>query len=291
MKLQELMIYPGTLDTAAKDLVRDTAVLAHLAYHNSPDLILETLRSEPKYKKLFLKIAGSPEFVECADCDAQAFIFNYKRSNDEKPTMIVDVRGTTSLMDWLCNVSTYQSTFVDINCSALSNVKVHAGFYRQFKGLFSIFGGKIKEHLDTGGILICVGHSLGAAVACVAALYFGMGYKNQVGYVGFGGPRCGNDEFASTFDEHVSFYYRCKNASDPVPACIPPLAYSHVGYELHLGPEDFIPDVPVLIDVLDHSMARYLQALEKPEEAVSATPEPTSNWVLRTLSKFKFDFW
>lgn len=286
MKICEYTEFPNKLDTKSVDLIRDGAILAHLAYSGSAEHMMETLRTERKYKGLLDKIIGIPELIDCANCDAQAFLINYLQEGDKKPALIIDCRGTSSLTDWLCNISTYQTPFVDFDGKKMQDVSVHAGFYRQFKGLFSIFEGKVKDHLNASGKIICVGHSLGAAVACIAALYYGAKYKNQVSYVGFGGPRCGNEGFTKAFDAHMTSYFRCKNASDPVPACIPPLGYSHCGSELHFGPKDFLSDVPLLLDVLDHCMTRYLDAIEMPEKAQAATPAATSNWLLKTLSIF-----
>ena len=54
--------------------------------------------------------------------------------------LAICARGTTSLMDWMCDAEVDQVTFRDCNQKAVG--KVHAGFYRQFIGLFSLFDGR-----------------------------------------------------------------------------------------------------------------------------------------------------
>lgn len=77
-----------------------------------------------------------------------------------------------------------------------------------------------------------------------------------------------------------------KNYSDPVVAIVPPIDYCYVGYEVHLGPTDNYPEVPVLLDVGDHSTINYVRNLETPETAIQIVPAATKSWLQRTMDMF-----
>ncbi len=281
--LDDYTCFPGSLSTPTIELIKDGAKLAKLAYCLTSQEMCLTSDQDIKSK-----ISNDPKLIECTECDAQAFIFDYKpTSENSKSKLVISVRGTSSIMDWMCNISTHQTKLIDFfTGNEIPGVMVHAGFYRQFCGLFGIFNEEILCHLDNGGELMCIGHSLGAAVSCIAACFYGMKYPGQVGYIGYGGPRCGNDKFEEFFMKNIKFYYRCKNAHDPVPACIPPISYSHVGPELHLGPNDPLPDIPILFDVMDHSLVQYIAAMEHPILATAKISKNTQNWAMKLLSNF-----
>ena len=125
----------------------------------------------------------------------------------------------------------------------------------------------MKQHLKDGGNLLCVGHSLGSSVATIAAVNYASGFPGQVWFAGYGTPRVCDATLADLFNKTVQTRIRVKNASDPVNSIVPPIDYTHVGSEFHLGPVDNYPEVPVLLDVPDHDIAKYVQNLENPEQA------------------------
>ncbi len=292
LKLTKSINFPDKLTKEQRDLIVDGSLLAWLAYQH-PEVVAKAYKNkDTKQFEIFERITESPKFVTAEGSDAQAYILRYQPpvtdGLGEGPAMVLVARGTTSIRDWLCNAATFKTKFLFKNETGLEDVKVHSGFYRQFTGLFDTFDDEVTKHLAGGGKLICVGHSLGSAIACIASLYYATEYQKQVYYMGYGSPRCGNAAFALAFDKFVSFYARCKNGRDPVPACIPPISYSHVGYEIHNGPVDPYPDVPVLIDIPDHDIAGYVKALQNPDVVESTVPEKTTTWLMRALDAFRW---
>lgn len=280
--------YPGSLSPQTQQLLQDGAKLSWLSY-SEPDIVKSKWASkdfaEGRYEVL-RRVKQCPQFVSCDACDAQCYIAEYDPPKvgtlQDKPTLAILARGTTSLMDWMCDARANQVDFKD--CKQRLFGKVHAGFYRQFIGLFSIFDKQIKQHLEAGGNLLCVGHSLGSAIATIAAVNYGLGFPKQVWFAGYGTPRVLNKTLADAFEEVVQTKLRVKNASDPVVAIVPPICYVHVGTEMHLGPKDDYPDIPVILDVADHDIATYVRNLAKPEGSSEAKPAATRDWLKRALS-------
>lgn len=139
---------------------------------------------------------------------------------------------------------------VDPKKSECTNCTVHAGFMNSWRHTRP----HLVPHLDElikfhpGYQLTLVGHSLGGAVAALAALDFqARGWKPQV--TTFGEPRIGNDHLAQYLDkafpsdhqtDRSEMYRRVTHVDDPVPL----LPLSEWGYRMHAG-EIFIskPDL------------------------------------------------
>ena len=277
--------YPATLTQACKDLLLDCSRLAWLAYMDKLAIDKAPTPASGCFK--VIDRVSDIRYVECRECDAQCYLLKYKpppgAGLGDQPVLVISARGTTTLIDWTCNAQIGQTGFKDCNQKAIG--RVHAGFYRQFIGLFSLFDSDVKRHLRDGGKLLCMGHSLGGALATLAALNYASGFPGQVWFASFGGPRMGNDTFCKAFDGAVQLRLRVKNCADPVVACVPPVGYGHVGTELHLGPPDRYPDIPVLFDVGDHDIERYVLALEASEAQPETKSPSIREWINRLLTR------
>lgn len=294
--------WPGKLTAAQKQLVLDGARLSWLAYSEpaqvaewytkskAGDLVVDT--NNPTAADVMSKVLTPPQFVTCLECDAQCYLIEYKPpitdGIDTKPVLAICVRGTSSMMDAVCDIRVNQTQMRDASDKTIPDVKIHAGFYIQFIALFSKFDKIVKRHLDDGGNLLCVGHSLASAIAAIAALNYSNTHPSQVFYAGFGTPRVGNQAFKNRFDTTVKLKWRVKNGRDPVNSCLPPLGYVHVGNELHLGPSDPYPDIPVLFDLADHDIASYVKALQLGDKNETIVPEATTTWLLRAMNVFRW---
>lgn len=247
--------YPAGLDDATKQLLTDGAKLSQMAYSN-PEAVT------PDSFEVLKRVEGTPDFVTCPECDAQCYNVKYKPPRvPGMPSSVLAIcaRGTSSVVDWVCDAEVDQVPFKDATGATIG--RVHAGFYRQFLGLFKLFGDRVRKHLAAGGFLLCVGHSLGSSVSAVAALYYGLGHSGKVFYAGYGTPRVFDPVAAKAFNSCVKGKWRVKNRADPVDSCVPPIDYQHVGSEIHLGAADTHPNLPLLTDVRDHDIARYVAAL------------------------------
>jgi hypothetical protein len=100
--------------------------------------------------------------------------------------------------------------------------KVHRGFERAIEEVWFDLLPYVTQ-LDSKGCKIWMtGHSLGAALATLAAGRYG----NVQGVYTFGSPRVGNDEFKENWDVKT---YRIVNNDDIVPRLPPSGIYVHVG--------------------------------------------------------------
>ncbi len=96
------------------------------------------------------------------------------------------------------------------------------------------------------GMQLCVGHSLGGALATLNADYFSSIGAAEVKLYTFGSPRAGGTFFARSLTRRVGRQnmYRVHHRSDPVPK-IPLFPFIHVptaepGYQLTAGPSGLI---------------------------------------------------
>lgn len=148
-------------------------------------------------------------YYEDRNTDAEVYIFYYRS------VLCISFRGSTEIPDFYHDFrfAPQKTTFRNTPCA------VHSGFYAQFSAL--------KAHINTAYTVYCsrvakprvlvTGHSLGSALATVAALYIRDKYPDStVDYVGFGTPRVGDRCFVETFNNTVTQKLRIINDNDIV---------------------------------------------------------------------------
>lgn len=196
-----------------------------------------------------------------------------------EPRVLVVFRGTYSIANTIADLSTKHADFVPFpvngsdrvagrqvlpkhdssdrtrlitgqldqqNGRACQNCTVHTGFWTSWQNTRSAIVPHVEAALERhpGFKLVLVGHSLGGAVAAIAALEFqARGYKPFV--TTFGEPRIGNRALnhyvdkvfeLDTIDVQESRFRRVTHVGDPVPL----LPLEEWGYHMHAG-EIFIP--------------------------------------------------
>lgn len=157
---------------------------------------------------------------------------------------VIVLRGTQSIQEWVEDVlgSAYQLPvpLVWFDHGSLKLAKAHAGFLIAYAFLYQQVLDAAKK-FDTSHPCYVTGHSLGAALAVLAALsvdlqvYDGAGVDGQVQMINFAGPRVGDPVFAEAYDDLLPASFRVANLSDVVPL-LPPASifgwhYQHVGTE------------------------------------------------------------
>ncbi len=157
--------------------------------------------------------------------------------------------------------------------------KVHEGFYEQLVSVWF----SMMSHIGKSDRLIITGHSLGGALAALAALEIKTHVQSVAGCYTFGQPRCGNAEWARKMDAEMNGrYLRFVNQSDPVPRLPFMLGmYRHSGDEVfrdsagktHINPSIFTKLKSDALDIAgglshsrdvvlsDHSMSDYVRWL------------------------------
>ncbi|KAK1783584.1 Alpha/Beta hydrolase protein [Copromyces sp. CBS 386.78] len=146
-----------------------------------------------------------------------------------KKVITVSFRGSSSVRNWMANV-----VFVQSSCSDLvSGCLVHTGFYTAWNEVATKVTAAVKSAKATypSYSIGVTGHSLGGAVATLAAAYL-----RKAGYTAdlytFGSPRVGNKAFAAFTTSQSGEEYRVTHDKDPVPR-LPPIVFNY----RHTSPE------------------------------------------------------
>jgi pimeloyl-ACP methyl ester carboxylesterase len=196
------------------------ALASRLAYAGAND-VTATARSMWKFDE--------GEFIE-AD-DTQCFV---AVSSD---AVIVSFRGTESVGDWLSNLNT------------LSTSRPYGKVHRGFLGAFQVIEDKLSYILNklAGRAVFLTGHSLGGAVALIAAAEW-RGKYDIGGIHTFGQPAVGKKDFQNFLRmNYGGNYHRFVNDDDIVPM-VPPF-FRHAGRLVHFTKDGDIESISSAAEV------------------------------------------
>ncbi|KAI0883192.1 alpha/beta-hydrolase [Annulohypoxylon maeteangense] len=160
--------------------------------------------------------------------DIQGFV----SSDDTNKLIVASFRGSSSIRNWIADLS-----FILVSCDLVSGCLTHAGFLTAYKEISSALLAALKKAVAANPTykIVFTGHSLGGAVATLAA-----GYARKQGYAAdlytYGSPRVGNKAFVSYVTNQTGSEYRVTHLDDPVPR-LPPiiLNYRHTSPEYWLS--------------------------------------------------------
>ncbi|KAH6688996.1 Alpha/Beta hydrolase protein [Plectosphaerella plurivora] len=144
--------------------------------------------------------------------------------------IVLSIRGSANVRNWITNL---QFTFS--SCSDLAkNCKVHNGFGDAWAEIRTTVLDAIRTTRAANPTysIVTTGHSLGGAVATIAAAYIRKVENTPVDIYSFGSPRAGNDYFANFVTAQAGAEFRLTHGADPVPR-LPPILF---GYR-HTSPE------------------------------------------------------
>lgn len=133
--------------------------------------------------------------------------------------------GTSDVRDWLTNIRFAMVPEL--------GGKAHRGFCEALDAIWSIFFTKLKTHTDAGRKLWITGHSLGGALATLAARRLPTSMK-PVGVYTFGQPRVGDTAYAKKYKLKHHRFVNNKDIVPTVPSrfipgAFPPAFYTHCG--------------------------------------------------------------
>lgn len=256
------------LAQSAYDVMQNFGVARHLPPGYKQAALIET-RPE-----LIKTLKALPDNVHSRmlnmmvkDSNIFGLIGNNRDSDANVKIAFVSFRGTQTAVDWKHDVDALYEPYGLVDGAG----DVHQGFLAVYKTLRD----SVKASLEaaSGGCdsLLVTGHSLGAALALLAAPDIA---KNILpgrvpNLLTFAGPRTGLFRFHRFFDNLIPSCYRIVATGDivpDVPLFVPPLFwYQHVGREVKVdgGQED-----PVKAHSLELS---YLPGLQKlPSQGAAA---------------------
>lgn len=186
-------------------------------------------------------LAQSAYTNRCEEADFQITAkFDNKATNTQgifgvayKNTFVIAFRGSeeTGAADWITDLKFVQTAFPFIPGN--NTLESHYGFVEAYR---SVRDAVLKGAKDTPHKrIVTVGHSLGGALAALAALDIKHNVPGKtVECHTFGSPKVGNKAFADLFNKSIPNTYRWVNGADMVPN-IPPGDYYHVGQIQYLG--------------------------------------------------------
>ena len=147
---------------------------------------------------------------------------------------ILVFRGTQTQTEWLKNLNAEQQQYVASSGEVYG--EVHEGFLQVTRELKPSIA-EIAQQLDPTIPCYVTGHSLGAAIATLAAFELVQAVpqlKDQIQLYTFAGPRVCSPTFAADYSELIPNAYRIVNLADTVPL-VPPVtlgdSYVHIGQE------------------------------------------------------------
>jgi len=165
--------------------------------------------SEQQIRIKLLEQGFNAEFINEASTDTQLFIAH------SGSAIVISFRGTEKFKDWLTNAG--------IDFRDTSYGLVHKGFDQALDSVWSQITKTLEKIHQYGQPLWITGHSLGGALAVLAAARLALDidqniYKSINGLYTFGQPRVGNRAFVKALDDEIKpRYFRFVNDNDIVP--------------------------------------------------------------------------
>ncbi|PNY29950.1 Lipase [Tolypocladium capitatum] len=155
----------------------------------------------------------------------------YVAVDNVRKEIVLGIRGSHNVRNFITDVA-----FAFQSCDLVDQCKVHAGFADSFKEIETAALNALKtaRSANPNFKLVVTGHSLGGAVATLAAVNFRRAGLPFDAFT-FGSPRVGNDHFANFVSSQPGVMVRVTHDVDPVPR-LPPIL---VGYR-HVSPEFFL---------------------------------------------------
>ena len=234
----------------------------------------------------FSNIAYKPEPTILREMAKRSFPAKDVRYFDREGTQaFTAVNGKVLIVAFRGTEIDPNDIYADINAKWREGLygKVHKGFYDALDCVWGEVSAVLDEYADDNLPIWFTGHSLGGALAVLAAAKQIKRRGKVSGVYTFGAPRCGNTTFANTFNARFPHTCRFVYEKDIVTR-IPPRSlfgrsqYRHVGDLFHIkggrvykkgreeAPFPFISALESLWDrdfsmVEDHSLANYLNVL------------------------------
>jgi pimeloyl-ACP methyl ester carboxylesterase len=181
-----------------------------------------------------------------------------------KTDVYVYFAGTSSFENWKTNANILGDNVpADWGCMSPVVMSTHKGYTKAFTAVAPKMLSALEAELSTssadGRIIFC-GHSMGGALATMAALYTACKlprYQNQIAVVTFGAPQVGDSNFVAFFNKFVPTCVRVCNPMDPVPRLLNAQLIHVKGYYP-------VGSFTLESSMKAHSLSTYKEAVDKP---------------------------
>jgi predicted lipase len=214
-----------------------------------------------------IKIGNNPVSVEIVTDSSTAGARMYAIKNEN--TLIFTFRGANIINSIEKDT---QTPFLDIICAngfprnKYKDIKVHKNFLTQFTslkfGMMDIINAH-KEDINKITNIMCIGYSLGGALATLAATCCKSHYPNYIVWcVTFGSPRVGNLEFSKYFNDVLDLSKRIVYGDD-ILTKIPYYFYKHVGDKVEIGEHDRSIFKRYFGTLEDNNIDKYIECIVK----------------------------
>lgn len=174
--------------------------------------------------------AVSPQYPSVAAMAKDTEIFGLMGNNPTTKTAFVSFRGSSDLSDWLADFDAFPTPYLSLTGFG----DVAAGFQAVYQTVRDSVAANLAAACAGCDKILVTGHSLGAAVAVLAAPDI---FRNmppnaiEPRLITFAGPRVGLPTFASAFNTSIESCFRVVNHLDIVPT-VPKWPYVDVGVEV-----------------------------------------------------------
>ncbi len=218
-----------------------------------------TFESLPKVETTLI------ESTDRAQTDTQAAILH----QPENHALYLVFRGTEKGLDWVNNFQFRQQIY-PYGDETATDVRFHRGFMSAYFAVRDRVLEAMAAYPECG--LTVTGHSLGGAIATIAALDIQYNITSRTGQsiqlYTFGAPRVGNTALVNSFKKRVPHSYRFVYGWDVVTR-VPRSwqGYEHVPEEQVLGSRWTWQVVSRRIS--DHAIGNYVRALAEQLQAVA----------------------
>lgn len=175
-------------------------------------------------------LAGLPEQHPAKAMAKDTNIFGLMGHDTASGTAFLAFRGSSDVADWIADFDFFPAPYAPVRGFG----QVHAGFQEVYGCVRAAIVANLPATTSECRQILITGHSLGAALAVLAAPDVAQGMPPNTlepRLTTFGGPRVGVADFKAAFDAAIECCYRVVNFLDIVPL-VPPAPYVHVGAEI-----------------------------------------------------------
>jgi hypothetical protein len=240
-----------------------SAARSKLAYLDPDDLKKIWLSSSIDDKNIhyyiFKDVIHEPKYYFDANTGVNAYSWIQDR------TLYIIFRGTEGKDDVKIDIDIVRSSLFPDNPS----IKVHSGFLKQFRSIKTVLIDEISAKSELIDVVHFNGHSLGGALATLAAGFFGPVIHSIMGLRvichTIGSPRIGNKDFVAWWSGKVDESMRILNVKDPVPLLPVNGFYTHINGGLEINDH-------LEVKILERDLPWYLRLICLPFEIYYRNP-------------------